>query len=185
MLWSAVVKPEGSFRCASGDMGRVVTAPIVNQLDLPAVQPAVHIFGVHQGTCPPGTYLKTAPGSGTNVSLGNLTAGTPAQIQDLHLVATGGKAIELSTQFEPNTTVYGAMVREVSLEHSSLDVTVHANVQHMRLLRSMAGTPALMCAAAEVLHRRLFADAAAQQSLPASNSNSPKAGDVRHDIGDH
>lgn len=80
------------------------------------LQPAVHIFGVHQGTCPPGTYLKTSPGAvgnGTSVSVGNLTAGGRAVIRDLHLLAAGGRAIDLSTQFEPNTTVYGAMVHEV------------------------------------------------------------------------
>lgn len=77
----------------------------------------MHIFGVDQGTCPPGTYLKTAPGSGTsNVSLGgNLTAGAPARLRDLHLLTFGGQSIELSTQFEPNTTVYGAMVPTVGL----------------------------------------------------------------------
>lgn len=83
------------------------------------LQPAVHIFGVEQGTCPPGTYLKTSPGESSSgqggVSLGNLTAGTPAQIRDLHLLAAGGQAIELSTQFQPNTTMYGAMVREVNI----------------------------------------------------------------------
>ena len=96
-------------------------------------QPAVHIFGVTLGTCPPGTYLKTAPQPvGSNSSAlaavagnataggdltagGNLIAGAPARLNDLHLIAPGGAAIELSTQFEPNTTVYGAMVSQVSL----------------------------------------------------------------------
>jgi len=76
-------------------------------------------FGGAQGTCPPGTYLKTAPGvnatltDGAAAANGNTTAGPEARLSDLHLIAPGGAAIELSTQFQPDTTVYGAMVAEV------------------------------------------------------------------------
>lgn len=100
-------------------------------------QPALHIFGVSPDTCPPGTYLKTAPQAGSNATTaaaaggtvagndvtavdgnaGNTTAAGPeAQLSDLHLLGPSG-VIELSTQFQPNTTVYGAMVPEVGTIH--------------------------------------------------------------------
>ncbi len=71
--------------------------------------PALHVFGVAADTCPPGTYLKTAPRTEARLA----PPSTDSRLSDLYLLQRGGSAIELSTQFQSNTTLYGAMVPSV------------------------------------------------------------------------
>ena len=46
-------------------------------------------------------------------------------LKDLHLVGPSGQPIELSTQFEPATMVYGAMVSEVKPSVANPPVIAH------------------------------------------------------------
>lgn len=75
-------------------------------------KPAVHIFGVSPDTCPPGTFLKDAQRISSTPS--TVKAANDSRLSDLYLIKQGGSVVELSTQFEPNTTLYGAMVSPVS-----------------------------------------------------------------------
>ena len=75
--------------------------------------PALHVFGVAADTCPPGTYLKTAPRTEARLA----PPSNDSRLSDLYLLQRGGSAIELSTQFQSNTTLYGAMVAPVRTPH--------------------------------------------------------------------
>lgn len=91
-------------------------------------KPAVHVFGVSPDTCPPGTFLKDA--QRTLSTPATVKAVNDSRLSDLYLIQPGGSVVELSTQFDPNTTLYGTMVSPVTpFKHLShlLHVPVHAS----------------------------------------------------------
>ena len=73
---------------------------------------AVHLFGVPQGQCPPGTYLRgaAAPASAPSQGGGGPTSVRDTRLAAMSLAGPNGEGFELSTAFSPGTTEYGTSV---------------------------------------------------------------------------
>ena len=73
---------------------------------------AVHLFGVPQGQCPPGTYLRgaAAPASAPSQGGGGPTSVHDTRLAAMSLAGPNGEGFELSTAFSPGTTDYGTSV---------------------------------------------------------------------------
>lgn len=68
-------------------------------------QVALHVFGVPNGTCPPGSALRGAAAAGDGAAAGQVG------VADLAL-SINGSVIDLSSAFRPSVRAYGAQVEE-------------------------------------------------------------------------